>query len=396
MRKETLRSPEPPAVEHGRRVLLADDDNLVIESARRVLTAAGFDVTALPDGTTAVEAVIAERFDVIVTDIRMPGTSGIDLLRTVRAYDADVPVILMTGMPDLESAIEAVDLGAHAYLRKPFTAEVLVGAVERASNSHRAARERREALTRSRSAPPSEADRAQLHQTLDSALESLWIAYQPIVSVGGRRVVGYEALLRSRETALPDPHAVLGAAERLGRLSDLGRRIRTLAAATFTGVPDDALLFLNLHPHDLLDPALASDTAPLSEIAGRVVLELTERCSIDAVPEIEARVSILRYMGYRLAIDDLGAGYSGLSSFARLEPEFVKLDMTLVRDVHVSAVRQRVVAAVTSLCDDMGMTVIAEGVEVAAERDHVRELGCDLQQGFLFGRPAPELAPASF
>ena len=102
---------------------------------------------------------------------------------------------------------------------------------------------------------------------------------------------------------------------------------------------------------------------------------------------MELRLEILRYMGFRIAVDDLGAGAAGLSSFARLSPEFVKLDMALVRDVHLSEVGQRVVRAMTSLCKDMHVRVIAEGVETAEERDTLAGLGCDWMQGYLFARP---------
>jgi EAL domain-containing protein (putative c-di-GMP-specific phosphodiesterase class I) len=92
-------------------------------------------------------------------------------------------------------------------------------------------------------------------------------------------------------------------------------------------------------------------------------------------------------MGFRLAIDDLGAGYSGLSSLAEVEPEVVKLDMTLVRGIEAEPTKRKVVHAVCALGRDLGIKVIAEGVETSAERDALLELGCDLLQGFFFARP---------
>ena len=93
-------------------------------------------------------------------------------------------------------------------------------------------------------------------------------------------------------------------------------------------------------------------------------------------------------MGFQIAIDDLGAGYAGLTSFALLEPEIVKLDMTLVRDVHKQSTKQKLIRSMTALCKDMGMMVVGEGVENAEERDALVELGCDLLQGYLFAKPA--------
>jgi EAL domain-containing protein (putative c-di-GMP-specific phosphodiesterase class I) len=103
---------------------------------------------------------------------------------------------------------------------------------------------------------------------------------------------------------------------------------------------------------------------------------------------VRAKLAQLRRIGFRIAIDDLGAGYAGLTSFATLEPELVKLDMTLVRDVDKNPVKERLVRSMTSLCKDLGMLVVAEGVETPQERDALVALGCDLLQGYLFARPA--------
>jgi EAL domain-containing protein (putative c-di-GMP-specific phosphodiesterase class I) len=92
-------------------------------------------------------------------------------------------------------------------------------------------------------------------------------------------------------------------------------------------------------------------------------------------------------MGFRIAVDDLGAGYAGLTSFAMLEPELVKLDMTLVRDIDRSPTKQKLVRSVAGLCKELGMMVVGEGVETAAERDVLISCGCDLLQGYLFAKP---------
>jgi EAL domain-containing protein (putative c-di-GMP-specific phosphodiesterase class I) len=118
-----------------------------------------------------------------------------------------------------------------------------------------------------------------------------------------------------------------------------------------------------------------------------VVLEITERSSLDTVADLRSKVARLREMGFRIAVDDLGAGYAGLTSFALLEPEIVKLDMTLIRGVHQSRTRQKLIRSMTALCKDMGMLVVGEGVETLEERETLRELGCDLLQGYLFAKP---------
>jgi EAL domain-containing protein (putative c-di-GMP-specific phosphodiesterase class I) len=229
-------------------------------------------------------------------------------------------------------------------------------------------------------------DRASLEVAFKRALDGLWMAYQPIVRYGGRRIYAYEALLRSSEKTLPHPGAIIEAAERLGRLGELGRAVRTHVAATVTKSPIP-LVFVNLHATDLLDDELYSASAPLSKLASRVVLEITERVSLDGISDVQARVSNLRQLGYRIAIDDLGAGYAGLTSIAQLQPEIMKLDMALVRDVDVDSTRQKLVSGMVSLCKEMEVEVITEGVETRSERDALVRLGADLMQGYFFAKP---------
>ena len=356
---------------------------------QRVLKSRGFDVVLAPDGAAAVDLLMRRPFDVILSDIQMPGMSGVDLLSIVRAYNLDVPVVLMTGAPSLESAMEAVALGALQYLPKPTPNEVLLQAMERASRLHRMAQMKRDALRLGGAERNPGGRSRRLADSLRERHEHL-VARLP--AHRGREkggVFGYEALMRTSEASLPHPGAVLDAAERLNRLPDLGRRVRALAAEAFEHASPRTVLFLNLHTRDLLDPTLYEATSPLARFADRVVLEITERAAIDDVKDIQARVSVLRYNGFRIAIDDLGAGYAGLSSFVALEPEIVKLDMSLVRNVHQSQVRQRLIGSMTAVCKEMGMLVVAEGVEASEERDSLKGFGCDLLQGYLFARPGP-------
>jgi EAL domain-containing protein (putative c-di-GMP-specific phosphodiesterase class I)/CheY-like chemotaxis protein len=377
-----------------RRVLVLDDDGAVARGMGRILRVAGYEVTLAHHGETAIAHLIATPFDVILSDIMMPGMSGTEFLRAVRAHDFDVPVILMTGNPTVETAAEAVALGATQYLTKPITPDELLASVERACKLHRLARLKRDALAFLGASAGEASDRAGLQGSLDRCLGSMWMAFQPIVEMSTTSVLGYEALMRSTEVSMPHPGAVLAAAERLDRVSHVGRRVRELTAAAFSAAPPGSLLFINLHARDLLDEDLYAAGRPLTTMANRVVLEITERASVEDVPDVVERVKRLRALGFQIAIDDLGAGYAGLSSIVALEPDFVKLDMSLVRNVHQSNIQRNVVGSLARLCKDLGMRVVAEGIETPEERDALRALGCDLLQGYFFakpGRPFPEL-----
>ena len=369
------------------KVLVVDDEPTLLRSLTRSLTQAGYAVETAGDGATAVALLSHGDFDVVLSDISMPGMSGLELLAIVRERELDVPVIMVTGGPTVESAVEALQCGAVEYLTKPVEPPVLKRAIEKAVRLHEMARMKREAMALLGTARAQAGDRASLAASFDRALESLWMAYQPIIDTRDKSLFGYEALVRTAEPTIPHPGALLDAAERLDRLDELGRVIRATSAAPIASSPERGLLFVNLHSRDLVDESLFQADSPLSKVASRVVLEITERASLDEVKDVRRRMADLRSMGFRIAIDDLGAGYAGLTSFATLEPEIVKLDMSLVRDVHVHSTKQKLVRSMAALCKDMGMIVVAEGVEIAEERDALIDRGCDLLQGYLFAKP---------
>jgi len=147
-------------------------------------------------------------------------------------------------------------------------------------------------------------------------------------------------------------------------------------------------MFVNAHPSDLSDDELYAADSPLSRVAGQVVLEITERASLDTISDLDSRIAALRAIGYRIALDDFGDGYAGLTSFARLKPDVVKLDKSLVREAHTSTIKRQLIGAMVSMCTEMRAAVIGEGVEQPEERDALCALGCELHQGFLFARPA--------
>jgi EAL domain-containing protein (putative c-di-GMP-specific phosphodiesterase class I) len=384
----TPRNSPPEERAPGARVLLVDDEPAIGRSLSRLLGAAGHVVTAAKSGEEAIALLASASFDVIVSDIRMPGMDGLTLLRAIRAKDLDVPVAFMTGSPALETVIEAMEHGAFRYLLKPVEGKELVDLVERAAQHHRLARVRREAADALELDSKPIGDRAGLEARYASGVDKLWMAMQPVLSWQRRSVYAYEALLRTDEPTLRNPVDFVETAERLGRTNALGRAIRRRIADQMAAVPADANVFINLHPSDLVDEELGADAGVLTPHAPRIVLEVTERATLDEVHGLAACVARLRSLGYRIALDDLGAGYAGLSSFAQLEPEIVKVDMSLVRGIHASPLKQKLFRSFTTLCHDLNVAIVAEGVEVAEERDCLSTLGGDLYQGYLFAKPA--------
>jgi EAL domain-containing protein (putative c-di-GMP-specific phosphodiesterase class I) len=377
------------------RVLVIDDEPLMRKLLGRLLTSAGYEVVVTEGGAEAIELLWHSTFDVVVSDVNMPGVDGIEVLRFVRERDPDLPVILVTACASTDTAIGAVQHHATAYMTKPIDSKRLQEEVAQALTMHKLARVRREAhalLTNKRDAS---ADSA-LVATFERALSGVYMVYQPIVCFSRSEVFGYEALVRSSEKELPHPGALFGAADKLDRSRDLGRVIRRKSIEPYLPGDPSLRLFLNLHAQDLLDDTLFDPDSPLSKMADRVVLEITERAQLESVLDVNVRIGKLRELGFKVAIDDIGAGYSGLTSFALLKPDMVKLDMALVRDVDKDPVKRRLASLVIQLCKDLGIEVVGEGIETRNERDTLLELGCDLLQGYLFGRPSPPFCTPVF
>ena len=371
------------------RVLIVDDDAAIRRVCARVLESEGWEVAAVELGRMA-EAAVADRaqnFDCILSDVNMPEMDGFAVADAVRRHDPDLPVLLMTGDPSLDGAVKAIESGAVSYLSKPFSHETLAASVARAARQHGVKRMRKRAESYARELAAPGADGVSVEERFDRALAGSWMAFQPIVDVAARSVFAYEALLRTDEPTLHRPDLLIATAERLGRIHALGRAVRAAVALASTAAPADALLFVNVHGLELTDEALFAADSSLAALAKRVVLEITERIGLDEVAG-PARVAMLRRLGYRIAVDDLGAGYAALGALAVLEPEIVKLDMSLVRDIERHPTKRRVVGAIATLCRELGSRVIAEGVETAAELAVIRDLGIDLIQGYLFAKPA--------
>jgi EAL domain-containing protein (putative c-di-GMP-specific phosphodiesterase class I) len=292
----------------------------------------------------------------------------------------------------------ATSHGALRLLQKPVPLEEMGEIVAHALSSRRPPDVPRAREREAPSGAPQAAEPAsdEFKASFTGAAQTLWIAYQLIVNWPQRVVFGQEALVRSNHPQLPSVKAILDAAERLGKLEALGRRIRQSVASDLPKLVGNALLFVNLHPRDLEDGSLMRGDSPLVAHAKRCVFELTERAALQSLADVRARIDRLRSFGFRFAIDDLGTGHASLAAVAHLRPEMVKIDMSLVRDIDRDPVRRGLFAALSQACSKLGIAVVAEGVETMAERDALFALGCDLMQGFLFARPGPAMPTPSW
>ena len=244
----------------------------------------------------------------------------------------------------------------------------------------------REAANASRSIE--ERERARRVADLRTSLRdrSVYIDYHPIVIAETQEIFGYEALARGVMRSLRSPEVMFDVAAEADLVWELSRLCRSRAIeGVETRLRPNELLFLNADPHDFNDPAFNENEV---KYPSRVVIEITERTAIKDYPKFRERLKAFRERGFRFAVDDAGSGYAGLGSIANLEPDFIKLDISLINAIDTNFLKQNLVETMVKFANDHGAMVIAEGVERAEEFNTVRDLGVHLVQGFFLHRPS--------
>jgi len=227
----------------------------------------------------------------------------------------------------------------------------------------------------------------------------IWTAFQPIMEIEGRTLVGHEGLSRGpRGGELQSPAALFAAAARHGVVEELERACRRQGFVDWLVYGAPGRLFLNTIPSTVRDTSFMGrgvlDYLGPSLSPQMVTLEITEHQVIENMNLYREAMHPFLALGFTFAIDDLGAGYSGLETLATLGASFLKIDMGLVRDVHHKRVSQQVVKAILELGAGVGATVIAEGIESEDEAMTLVDLGVRYGQGYYLGRPLDPYAPA--
>ncbi|WP_375404661.1 EAL domain-containing protein [uncultured Sphingomonas sp.] len=224
------------------------------------------------------------------------------------------------------------------------------------------------------------------------------MAFQPIVDVFSGAMYAYEALVRGPSGE--------GAASVLSRVSEANRyafdqkcRVKAIETAAKAGLTETAArLSINFLPNAVYSPAaciqLTLKTAKrVAFPADRLIFEFTENEEMVDPSHVANIVASYQKMGFGTALDDFGAGHAGLNLLAHFQPDIIKLDMDLVRGLDASLPRRIIVSAVVRMCDTLGVTVIAEGIETVGELDALRAIGVHYVQGYYFAKPAFEALP---
>jgi EAL domain-containing protein (putative c-di-GMP-specific phosphodiesterase class I) len=220
--------------------------------------------------------------------------------------------------------------------------------------------------------------------------------FQPIVNMREPSILGYEALIRGPEgTEFESPYMLFDIATESDLLFELDRLCRRKALQAASRLDPTYKLFVNTLPMTIRDPefhgaAMIEFLDCMKLDPSRIVLEVTERLAIENYNLFLEAMNYFTDIGFAVAVDDMGAGYSGLEKIVHLKPAYLKFDLLMVRDIDTSFVKREMLKAILSLANNVGADVVAEGIETAEERETLLELGITYGQGFLFARAKPD------
>ncbi|MBW4654344.1 MAG: EAL domain-containing protein [Kaiparowitsia implicata GSE-PSE-MK54-09C] len=225
------------------------------------------------------------------------------------------------------------------------------------------------------------------------ASDNFTIVYQPIYHIDQERIVGFEALTRFADSPVRPPDVWFSEAANVGLSEKLEMAAIQKALKSLDVLPSDVYISLNVAPANILNGAIARTLEGAS--LERIVIEVTEHVFIKDYSQFGAALDPLRQRGLRIAIDDAGAGYASFRHILKLNPDLIKLDMSLTRDVDSDRSRRALAAALIRFAEETDCSIIAEGVETDLELQTLRQLKVNKAQGFLIGRPLPLPASAA-
>lgn len=232
-----------------------------------------------------------------------------------------------------------------------------------------------------------------LKHVLDTG--SLVTHFQPIADMQSGAIVAYECLSRGikPDGSLYPPHQMFEAARRTEMIYNLDRQCRLAALSNASAAGIEQRVFINFTPSAIYNPEYClADTVKtaldLNINPSQIVFEVVESDRIDSVDHLREIFDYYKAKGFKIALDDVGSGYSSLNMIAKLKPEIIKIDMDLIRGIHRDSARQVIVQSLVNISREIGAQVLAEGVETEDELEAVRGMGIDFVQGYLIGRPA--------
>ena len=376
----------------NQKILILDDEVDVGEFVSAAAQGMGFECTATTDATTFLKALTPDT-TLILLDLMMPGMDGIELLRLLGEQKCKASIVLMSGVDKrvLKTAAQlaqVLGLSIVGHLQKPFRLTELEGILARSSEP---------------ATLPIVQPEAQITQNeeLRNAIErdEFVLHYQPLIDIATGRILGVEALVRWQhpERGLIFPDNFIGRMEGLGLIDELGWIVvnRGLSEVGQFANGDGRAPMLSLNEsvyslHDLKLPDILVSIAEKYGISpGNVTIEITESRLIEELSRALDILTRLRMKQVKLSIDDFGTGYAMMRQLKIIPATELKIDKSFVQDMQGSDQDRIMVEKSIEMGHELGMNVIAEGVETQEQLDFLRLKGCDGAQGYLFTRPLP-------
>jgi EAL domain-containing protein (putative c-di-GMP-specific phosphodiesterase class I)/DNA-binding NarL/FixJ family response regulator len=376
------------------RVLIADDDPGILDTLGRLIGAeeAMEVVGSASDADQAAGLAAALHPDVAVVDVRMPGGGGARAAREIKACSPQTRIVALSAFDDPDVVLNMLEAGAVGYMVKDATGSEIVACIRRSANGQAVLSESItgsviDELVRRVQRPTEESET--LEEKVDRVRQMVersefHTVFQPILDLRNSRVVGLEALSRFPDRS---PDVWFEDAAAAGLNEELELATLQLALKTAGQLPDGLYLSVNLSPATMTLPRFAQvlDGFPLD----RLVIEVTEHAPVEDYDALDAVVAPLRAAGCRLAVDDVGAGFSSLRHILRLAPDVIKLDLSLTRHIDSDPPRRALATALISFASAINAAIVAEGIETQDEVDALRALGVTYGQGYHLSRPQP-------
>ncbi len=364
-----------------RNILLIDDEVDFAETMVQRLEMRGYNVTLVNTGEEGLERA-KEKPDIILLDVMMPVMDGYEVCGRLRQNETtkNIPIIMLTAKNMSRDKVEGLQRGADDYLTKSFDLEELFARIEAL-------------LRRSGLLNEVEKDKALLMGELKRIIdhELVEMVYQPIFNLTPREITGYEVLCRTpRDSVLNNPEKLFKCALSYGLLFELEVLCRRKAMAKAGELAEGQTLFFNTSPC-LIESGRFDEIIAAYDDPAKIVFEITEHSEIRDFEAFCNTLKGIKAKGFKVAIDDVGSGYSSLDTIAELEPDFAKINISIVKEINANPKRQSLVKAIMMICKEGGIVTVGEGIETEDELNTLISLGVDAGQGYFLGRPNPQL-----
>lgn len=369
---------------HKKILLVSSDEDFADRLSRRISTH-DYEVEIVTTGKAALEKAL-ESPSLILLDMGLTDISGHDVCQKLRENKETnhIPMIMLTAEKVFYENIKGLYIGADDVLKKPFELDELLARMEAVLRRTRPFEER-ERFKRQAS--------TEIRQIVREGL--IIPHFQPIYYFKPKRLLGLEVLSRAavKGSSFQNSETLFDAAFRVGLLMDLEIACHSKALSVLDEYLKKNQVFFNVNPYVVQDPRFDDLVSSYKKYTtpDKITLELTERMGISDFAIFSKKIEDVKKEGFKISLDDIGSGYASLNSIIEVRPDFVKIDMHLVRDIHKDPVRQNLVKAIISFCKSSSIVSIAEGIEQKEELDLLVKCGVDAGQGYFLGRPNSEI-----